>query len=112
MTGCTSGIGLLGMLAFWGILVVTVVVLVRWLEGRSGQPMRAGLNPSACDREPALSILRQRYGAGELTWEQYERMCRVLKQYDDGGERRRYWMLAYNRVASFLTRAFCKECQP
>ncbi|MBI4492622.1 MAG: SHOCT domain-containing protein [Chloroflexi bacterium] len=66
-------LGVLSMLAFWGALIVGVVLLVRWLGGTAGRAEGAGT-------ESALDILRRRYAAGELSAEEYERMRQVLER--------------------------------
>ena len=59
------GLGMLAMLAFWGALIVGLVLLVRWAVG---QPT------TATTSEEAGSILRRRYAAGEIDEVTYERM--------------------------------------
>ena len=59
------GLGWLAMLAFWGALIVGVVLLVRWV---AGQPA------TKTDSGDALEILRRRYAAGEIDEVTYERM--------------------------------------
>jgi uncharacterized membrane protein len=64
------GMGLSGllMLAFWGALIVGVVVLVRWATGRS-----TGSSGWTNAGDP-LTILRRRYAAGQIDQATYERM--------------------------------------
>ena len=64
------GMGL-GMLLFWGLLIVGVVLLVRWLAAgrRSEEPPQ---NASALD------ILAQRYARGEIDRAEYEQKRRDL----------------------------------
>lgn len=71
--GLAVGLGWLSMLAFWGTLIVGVVLLVRWLGGATGDAGRVA-------GESALDILRRRYAAGEITKEQYEEMRQVLER--------------------------------
>lgn len=73
--GMVWGLGGLTMLAFWGLLIVGVVFLVRLLDRKEAPP-------AVPTPESALDIVRRRYAAGELTREQYEQMCRDLS--DDG----------------------------
>jgi putative membrane protein len=71
--GLAMAIGMLAMLAFWGALIVGVVLLVRWI---------AGLTPPAAGpggAEEPLAILRRRYAAGEIDQATYERMKRELE---------------------------------
>jgi putative membrane protein len=59
------GIGLLMMLAFWGALIVGVVLLVRWLAGSA---------PGPAAHEDPLTILQRRYASGEIDGDTYRRM--------------------------------------
>jgi putative membrane protein len=71
--GLGMALGMLAMLAFWGALIVGVVLLVRWLAGTTAGPAgRAG--------DSALDVLRRRYAAGEITREEYEQMRQVLER--------------------------------
>jgi putative membrane protein len=63
----------LAMLAFWGAVIVGIVLAVRALSG-------AGSASPAPRGDSALDILKRRYAAGELTREQYEEMRRMLEQ--------------------------------
>ena len=62
--GLGMGVGGLAMLAFWGALIVGVVLIARALGG--GRRHRWHASP--------LDILKRRYAAGEVTREQYEQM--------------------------------------
>jgi putative membrane protein len=75
--GLAMALGGLAMLAFWGALIVGVVLAIRAFTGGGGSPEPRG--------DAALDILKRRYGAGELTLEQYEEMRRVLEAYDGWG---------------------------
>jgi putative membrane protein len=68
--GLAMALGWLAMLAFWGAVIVGVVLLVRWLTGPTAA--RGG--------ESALEILKRRYAAGELTPEDYQRMRQELER--------------------------------
>jgi putative membrane protein len=70
--GLAMGLGMLAMLAFWGALIVGVVLLVRWLMAATG-------GSSERAPETALEILRRRYAAGEITAEEYARMRQELE---------------------------------
>jgi putative membrane protein len=70
--GLLMALGGLSMLAFWGALIVGIVLLIRWASGPSaGQ----GSRPS----EPAIEILKRRYASGEITGEEYEQMRKRLE---------------------------------
>lgn len=71
--GLAMGLGMLGMLAFWGAIIVGVALLFRALLGGTPPQERPG-------HETALEMLRRRYAAGEITREQYDEMRRVLEQ--------------------------------
>jgi putative membrane protein len=67
------GIGMMvGMLAFWGLVIAGVVVGIRWLvtQGTS----RGGAAPS----DGALEILRNRYARGEINKEEFDAKTRDL----------------------------------
>jgi putative membrane protein len=69
--GFGMGIGGLSMLAFWGALIVGVVLLVRWLGGAN----------AGSDREDeALETLRRRYANGGISHEEYEERRKVLER--------------------------------
>jgi putative membrane protein len=70
--GLLMALGGLSMLAFWGALIVGIVLLIRVVTGpSSGQSSRSG--------EPAIEILKRRYAAGEITGEEYEQMRKTLE---------------------------------
>ena len=69
--GLAMGLGWLAMLAFWGAVIVGVILLVRTLSGPSG-------GATARREDDALAILRRRYASGELSREQYEQMRQDL----------------------------------
>jgi putative membrane protein len=57
------GIGMMFfMLLFWGLVIVSVVLGIRWL-GSQGKESRS---------DSALEILRQRYARGEINKEEFE----------------------------------------
>jgi putative membrane protein len=69
--GYGYGMGIFGwifMLLFWGLIIVGVILLVRWLwdRGQSGG--------SGSSSETALDILKRRYARGEISKEEYDRM--------------------------------------
>ena len=71
--GLAMGFGGLMMLAFWGVLIVGVALLVRWLSATttgSSEPPH---------RESPQEILKRRYAAGEVTQEEYERIRNQLE---------------------------------
>ena len=70
--GLLMALGGLSMLAFWGALIVGIVLLIRWATGPgTGERGRTG--------ESATEILRRRYAAGEITADEYEQMRKRLE---------------------------------
>jgi len=71
--GMGWGMGL-GMLLFWGLVLVGVVALARWLgaDADRGTPPPPNHN--------ALDILAQRYARGEIDREEYEQKRRDLER--------------------------------
>lgn len=68
MMGFGGGwIGIIMGFVFWGLIIVGLVFLVKWLvrSGSAKPPARAGR---------ALDILQERYARGEIDKEQYEAM--------------------------------------
>lgn len=59
-----GGMGL-GMILFWGLLVVVIAVLLRVLWG-GGAPAERGQGKSALD------VLKERYARGEIGREEFE----------------------------------------
>ena len=70
MWGLGMGVAGLVMLAFWGALILGVVVLIRALGGGPGRRWH---------RTPT-DVLRRRYAAGEITREQYEEIRKELER--------------------------------
>lgn len=69
--GWMWGVGMgLGMLLFWGALIVGIVLLVRLTATSSG--------PQSHDTP--LDVLKRRYAAGEITRDQYEQTRRDLEE--------------------------------
>lgn len=69
MWGLGMGFGGLVMLAFWGAVIIGVILLVRSVGGAQG-----GLG-----HETPLDLLKRRYAAGHITREQYEQMRKDLE---------------------------------
>jgi putative membrane protein len=62
------GIGLLGMILFWGLLIAGTVFLIRWFLGET-----------VIKREDsALEILKKRYARGEINKEEFDERKRDL----------------------------------
>jgi putative membrane protein len=71
--GLIMALGLLSMFAFWGAIIVGIVLLVRWLTGTT-------VGSDDAEEDPALEALRRRYAAGEISQEEYERMRKALER--------------------------------
>ena len=56
------------MLAFWGVVIAGVVLGIRWLRSQGRRP----------ESDPALEILRQRYGRGDISKEEFDAKKRDL----------------------------------
>lgn len=64
------GVGMvLMMLAFWGLVIVGLVLAIRWIVSQGGQPRS----------DTALTILRERYARGEIDKEEFEAKRRDLR---------------------------------
>ena len=70
--GLAMGLGWLARLAFWGAVIVGLVLVIRWLTSATASPGGA--------RESALDILKRRYATGEITREEYDQMRQVLER--------------------------------
>jgi putative membrane protein len=63
------GIGMmLVMLVFWGLVIASIVVGIRWLARQEG----------GARRDAALEILRERYARGEIAKEEFDARKRDL----------------------------------
>jgi putative membrane protein len=71
MWGLGMAVGSLAMLAFWGALIVGLVLLVRWATGAASHAPHA---PVESPRE----ILNRRYARGEIDQPTFERMRREI----------------------------------
>ena len=69
--GWGMGLGFIFMLLFWGLVILGVVALIRWLLTQSSP------NRSSCDKTP-WEIVQERYARGEIDREEYEQKKRDL----------------------------------
>jgi len=65
------GFGWLFMLLFWGLVILGLVALVRWLA----QP-----GTGRTREQTALDLLKERYARGEIEREEFERKRTDLEQ--------------------------------
>lgn len=71
--GVMGGWGMgFGMLIFWGLLIVAIVMLVRCFGG-SGICEKTGRD------KPSLDLLKERYARGEIEREEFEQKKRDLE---------------------------------
>jgi putative membrane protein len=69
--GWGMGFGILFMLLFWGLIILGIVALIRWLLTQSSPKRRAG-------DKTALEIVQERYARGEIERDEYEQKMRDL----------------------------------
>jgi len=69
--GWGMGFGIVFMLLFWGLIILGIAALIRWLLTQSS-PSR-----SSRDKTP-LEIVQERYARGEIEREEYEQKKRDL----------------------------------
>lgn len=76
MMGWGTGWGLFGalhMVLWWGLILLGIVALGKWLLGGSGGAARAGTTK-------AIEILGERYARGEIGKDEFEQKKRDLAQ--------------------------------
>lgn len=70
-----GGYGMLGgmvmMLVFWGVVIALIIFAVKWLSDGRGPGDR---------RRDALDILRERFAAGEIDEEEFDRRRKALEK--------------------------------
>lgn len=67
------GMGWIFMIIFWGLIIVGLIFLIRWLAGLSRSPA-----PYDKTHDSALEILKQRYAKGEINKDEFEEKKRDL----------------------------------
>ena len=69
-----GGFGMIFMILFWGLIIVGVVALVRWLLQTAG----GRSYPQAGTGFSALDILKRRYAEGEIARDEFEAMKKEI----------------------------------
>ena len=67
------GMGWMFMIIFWGLIIVGLIFLIRWLAGLS-----RSRTPYDKTHDSALEILKQRYAKGEINKDEFEEKKRDL----------------------------------
>ncbi|MDP2794882.1 MAG: SHOCT domain-containing protein [Sulfurisoma sp.] len=70
--GWGFGFGPMFMFLFWGVFIVGIVALVRWLA--------AGSSPRRAGEKTAGDIVRERYARGEIDRQEYEQKMQDLEK--------------------------------
>ena len=68
--GWGMGFGWIFMILFWGLIILGIVALAKWLFSASS---------AGGSGKSALDILEERYAKGAINREQYEQMRRDLE---------------------------------
>ena len=66
------GFGPVFMLIFWGLIIVGIIALVRWLREES--------SPSRARDKTAAEIVQERYARGEIDRQEYEQKMQDLER--------------------------------
>ena len=69
-----------GMMAFWILVIVGVVLLVRWYAGETRDNPSVLSGEAAISRNHGLEIARERFAKGEINIEEFEAIKRGLEQ--------------------------------
>ena len=69
--GWVPGFGWIFMLLFWGLVILGIVAIVKWI-------VAGGVSGNATKSKTALEILEERYARGEIDREEFEQKKRDL----------------------------------
>jgi putative membrane protein len=64
--GIMGWLGPIMMLVFWGLIILALILVVRWLWSSSQK------KPEQVKQESPLDILKRRYASGEIDREEFE----------------------------------------
>ena len=68
--------GMIFMFLFWGLIIVGLVFLIRWLIQDTGDKGHSGVSMGS----NAMDILKERYAKGEINRDEFESMKKDLLQ--------------------------------
>ena len=68
--------GLIFMIVFWGLIIVGLVLLIRWLIQNTSSKAHSGVSTGP----KAIDILKERYARGEINRDEFESMKKNLLQ--------------------------------
>lgn len=74
--GAWIGMGL-GMVVFWGLVVLGIIALIRW-TGSERRDVRRSDGRRPVEAQSALQILDERFARGDLSAEEYQQRRAVL----------------------------------
>ncbi len=81
MSGWGYGLGILGMVLFWGVVILAIVATVRYLgRSRPGAAPPPPHTPPAPPSGSAEQILAERFARGEIDADEYGRRLDTLRQ--------------------------------
>jgi len=67
--------GMIFMFLFWGLIIVGLVFLIRWLAQTTGDRNNSGVSMGS----NAMDILKKRYAKGEIDKEEFDRKKKDLE---------------------------------
>jgi putative membrane protein len=68
--------GMIFMIIFWGLIIVGLVSLIRWLVQNTSSKGQTGVRTGS----NAMYILKERYAKGEISRDEFESMKRDILQ--------------------------------
>ena len=68
--------GMIFMIIFWGLIIVGLLLLIRWLIQNTSGKAHSGVSAGS----KAMDILRERYARGEINRDEFESMKKDLLQ--------------------------------
>lgn len=80
MMGGMGWMGLIFNLAFWILLLVALILVIKWLLQSTKGSEQARPEPLAKSGDKALEILKERYAKGEIDREEFEQKKKDLNQ--------------------------------